>query len=229
MFRRSVLMLLMQTLFFLSVVILGFAARGDNEVTNEREYRKALKMIRPLADDGDPEAQYMLAASYDLGLGVQQNYDEAEKWLRKAANQGYYLAQDRLGWIYSHGHGVPQDYVEAAKWYRKAAEQEFTPSQCILASMYDRGHGVPQDYVEAERWFSRATEHQDYADTVNLFRREAERGDSQSQYILERSMIVAMVWLKTLPKQRGGTARLQNKGMLTLKVPLMLLPPHMER
>ena len=55
-------------------------ARGD--------YAKALRLIRPLANDGDASAQFNLGLMYTTGQGVQQNNAAAALWLRKAAEQG---------------------------------------------------------------------------------------------------------------------------------------------
>ena len=64
-------------------------ARGD--------YAKALRLIRPLANDGDAAAQFNLGLMYLTGHGVQQDYSAAALWFRKAAEQGYALAQSNLG------------------------------------------------------------------------------------------------------------------------------------
>ena len=90
-------------------------ARGD--------YAAALRLLRPLADQGDAQAQYNLGALYDNGQGVPQNYAEAMKWYRKAADQGDDRDQNNLATMYVKGQGVPQNYAEAMKWYRKAADQ----------------------------------------------------------------------------------------------------------
>jgi hypothetical protein len=51
------------------------------------DYATALRLFRPLADQGNALAQYALGVMYDNGQGVQQNYAEAAKWYRKAADQ----------------------------------------------------------------------------------------------------------------------------------------------
>jgi TPR repeat protein len=73
-------------------------ARGD--------YAKALRLIRPLANDGDAAAQFNLGLMYMTGHGVQQDYAAAALWYRKAAEQGYGLAQSNLGFLYRDGRGV---------------------------------------------------------------------------------------------------------------------------
>ncbi len=83
----------------------------------------ALQECKPLAEQGDAKAQYILGRMYDLGEGVPQDYAEAAKWYRKAAEQGDAKAQFALGAMYSYGRGVPQDYVQAHKWYNLAASR----------------------------------------------------------------------------------------------------------
>ena len=81
----------------------------------------AVEMIRPLAEQGDAEAQYNLGLMYKIGQGVPQDYAETVKWYRKAADQGLNDAQNNLGVMYYSGMGVPQDYVQAHLWFSLAA------------------------------------------------------------------------------------------------------------
>src|SRR5271163_3427917 len=81
-------------------------ARGD--------YAKALRLIRPLANDGDASAQFNLGLMYMTGQGVRQDNDAAALWFRKAAEQGHAPAQSNLGTLYIYGRGVAQDDTEAA-------------------------------------------------------------------------------------------------------------------
>ena len=120
------------------------------------DYATVIRELRPLAEQGDAEAQYNLGVIYDRGQGVTQDYAEAVKWYRKAAEQGDARAQGNLGVMYSTGRGVPQDYAEAAKWFRKAAEQGWADAQHNLGLMYGNGQGVPEDYVQAHMWFNLA-------------------------------------------------------------------------
>jgi TPR repeat protein len=78
--------------------------------------------LRPLAEQGNAEAQSLLGLLYELGWGVPQDYAEESKWVRRAAEQGNAQNQLVLGAMYDEGKGVPQDYAEAPKWYRSAAE-----------------------------------------------------------------------------------------------------------
>ena len=44
------------------------------------DYETAVRLYRPLAEQGDYRAQYDLGLIYDKGLGVPQDYKEAAKW-----------------------------------------------------------------------------------------------------------------------------------------------------
>jgi len=57
------------------------------------DYETALKEWRPLAKQGDADAQYSLGVMYHKGQGVPQDYQEAVRWFRLAAEQGDTVAQ----------------------------------------------------------------------------------------------------------------------------------------
>src|SRR5262245_39691075 len=73
------------------------------------DYATGLRIVRPLAEQGDARAQYNLAVSYEQGWGVSQDLAEAARWYRRAAEQGYSLAQHNLGEFYRAGRGVARD------------------------------------------------------------------------------------------------------------------------
>ena len=56
----------------------------DAMVAYERgDYATALRLYRPLADQGGARAQVNLGFMYDQGRGVAQNNAEALKWYRR--------------------------------------------------------------------------------------------------------------------------------------------------
>ena len=70
------------------------------------DYVTALRLWRPLADQGNVHAQFNLGVKYHQGQGVPQDYAQAVSWCRKAADQGMVTAQFNLGVMYEHGLGV---------------------------------------------------------------------------------------------------------------------------
>ncbi len=85
------------------------------------DYATAIRELRPLAEQGDANAQLFLGIMYENGQGVPQDYAEAVKWYRKAAEQGQANAQYNLGIMYDKGESVPQDYIRAHMWFNLAA------------------------------------------------------------------------------------------------------------
>ena len=79
------------------------------------DFAHAAEILRPIAEQGDVDAQSILGAMCAEGKGVPQDYDKAVRWYRKAADQGDVNAQYNLGNMYNDGQGVPQNYGEAAK------------------------------------------------------------------------------------------------------------------
>jgi TPR repeat protein len=82
---------------------------------------RPLEELRKSAEQGDPNAQYMLGLAHDVGVGAGQDFAEAAAWYRKAADQGHAGAQFNLGHLYADGRGVTQDLVQAHMWLNLAA------------------------------------------------------------------------------------------------------------
>jgi TPR repeat protein len=106
---------------FLMLCFAGQVAAGalDDGLVALRDgnFATALRLLRPLAEQGDAGAQFNLGRMYTSGQGVPQDYAAAAVWYRKAADQGYADAQYNLGNMYFDGQGVPQNYAAAASWF----------------------------------------------------------------------------------------------------------------
>jgi hypothetical protein len=120
------------------------------------EFAEAFRIWLPLAEAGDPRAQFGIASLYDHGQGVEVNYFLSANWFQRSARQGLAVAQFNLGNAFRHGRGVPQDDGEAVRLWRLAAQQGLPSAQYNLGTQYLSGLGVKQDQVEARRWYQRA-------------------------------------------------------------------------
>lgn len=87
------------------------------------DFQAAYGEWKPLADQGDRDAQNNVGVMFERGLGVPLDAVEAVKWFRRAAEQGHSEAQNNLGVMYLTGRGLGQDLTEAEKWFRQAADQ----------------------------------------------------------------------------------------------------------
>jgi len=140
----------------LSVPVAADPYKDAEAAYDRRDWGTALRLIKPLADQGHAGAQNNLGWMFRLGWGVPRNYAEAMKWYRLAADQGNAAAQFHLGLMFLNGWGVPLNYAETIKWYHLAADQGDDLAQNNLGLMFDIGQGVPQNYVQAHMWFSLA-------------------------------------------------------------------------
>jgi TPR repeat protein len=119
-------------------------ARGD--------YKKAMKLLLPLAESGDAVAQHRIGVMYVLGQGVEKDSAKAIEWYAKAAEQGQAESQHGLGLRLLWGDGTDKDPQKAAAWLTTAANQGVADSATWLGDMYFTGNGVAQDPVEGYKW-----------------------------------------------------------------------------
>ena len=95
--------------------------RGGEYVAYDRaDYKSALKVWLPSAEQGDAKAQVNVGEAFEKGLGDKPNYKIAFFWYKKAAEQGNSRAQFNLGTLYEQGLGVEKNGILALNWYRQA-------------------------------------------------------------------------------------------------------------
>ena len=166
MINRILLIIPVVLLFSVSHLFADFQKGLD--AYNTENYGTARDAFKPLAEQGDAEAQFYLGEMYSNGRGVPRDDEEAVNWYMLAAEQGNARAQNSLGWMYSSGDGVPEDDEEAVKWFTLAAEQGYARAQFRLGDIYASFatfsvwegviEGGPEDDEEAVKWFTLAAE-----------------------------------------------------------------------
>jgi len=140
----------------------GGRARSSGSVAagmrayNDGDFALARRLWTPLAQAGDPRAQYMLGYMAENGQGRAWSNHDAAAWYRLAANQSYPQAQVALGKLYLRGMGVPRDPGQAAAQFQQAAAEGYGPAQFQYALALFHGTGVPQDFRQALQWFRAA-------------------------------------------------------------------------
>ena len=75
----------------------------------------------PLAQQGDPAAQFNLAQMYRLGNSGTKDYVRAIKWYRRSAAKGSEKAQFNLGLMYYFSQGTGQNLIKAHMWLNISA------------------------------------------------------------------------------------------------------------
>jgi TPR repeat protein len=139
------------------------------EAYKKREWDTALKLLKPLADEGNMVAQERIGRLYERGKAVPADFRVALEWYRKAADQGDALAQAHVGRIYRSGaFGGRADFATALRYYRQSAAKGVAVAQLGLGSMYKDGEGVPENPAEAVAWFRKAAAQGDAVAQMNL-------------------------------------------------------------
>lgn len=159
------------------------------EAFRNSDYAAAWQEWKPLAEQGDAEAQVGVGLLYQLGYGLAQDDTKAMEWYTHAAQQGNANAQTNLAVLYESGRGAPKNLIEAANWYAKAAHHGQARAQNNLGKMYADGRGVPQDDAEAVKWYRKAAE-QGYAQAQSNLGWMLGRGLG-----VQKNLIRAAYWL----------------------------------
>lgn len=220
----------------------------DGEAAYQKgDYQTALKLWRPLAEQGDAEAQRSLGWMYDAGHGVPEDEIQATRWYLKSAEQGNARAQNRLGMTYIYGRKPTADDVAVGlSWLEKAAYQGNVDSQRQLGELHEfADFGIPRDHAQSLAWFRMAAkqddvssmhrligfaaEANDYVEVATWSRRLAELGNSFGQYEIgllyaegkgvPRDQTQALGWLQRAASQHDFTAGLARKYLEQLKNP----------
>lgn len=102
-------------------------------------YLTAHNLAKPLAENGDPAAQTLLAELLAKGLGVPANPAEAAKWYKAAAEQGVAEAEFQYGLLLIDGRIFPADPAKALELMLRSAKSgnrlaQFNAGQLILQS-----------------------------------------------------------------------------------------------
>ncbi len=95
--------LVLTLLLSLSVTVQAGPHEDAYEATQRGDFETAYKIFKPLAEQGDADAQFNLGMMYDYGKSVPHDYGEALKWYRKSAVQGDARAQNNLGSLGAFG------------------------------------------------------------------------------------------------------------------------------
>ena len=151
-----------------------WAEFGRTSIYN-RQYAKAFEYLKPSAEAGVAEGQYLLGYMYLHGFGVPYSQKKAAELFQKAAGQDFIFAEYQLAEMYRYGWGVTQSDKKASEWYRVVADHDrltqyadwfrntadkaIAEAQYCLGNMYYNGDGVLQSYEKAVDWYQKAAEY----------------------------------------------------------------------
>lgn len=197
------------------------------------DYATALAELRPLADGGEPEAQFTLSWMYRAGSGVPSNMNEAARYLRLAADQGHGQAMIELSTFLFYGLGLPPDIPEGVRMLELAVAQGLPEAQEKLGMIYNIGMYVERNETVGRRLLQLAVDqnyvpamfslgqmfyygNNDYIQAESLFRRAATAGHGEAMYFLGlmyyqgqwlmQDKVKAYMWIQLAREQGNNSA-----------------------
>lgn len=114
-------------------------------------YEKAISYLKPVAKQGNNQAQYFLGMSY-YKLGDAIN---SAKWILEASNKNI-DAQFQMALFYLNGFGVDKNYTKAFNIFSKLINQNYKNVSYYLAQCYLKGLGTEKNYTEAIKLLKKA-------------------------------------------------------------------------
>jgi cell division septation protein DedD len=116
------------------------------------DYARAIAEWRPLAEQGDADAQFNLGQAYKMGRGVQADLQQSADWYRRAAQQGHLRAEDNLGLVlFQLG-----DRTNALPYLQRASSRGEPRAQYIVGTALFNGDLLAKDWVRAYALMTRA-------------------------------------------------------------------------
>ena len=125
------------------------ASQTAVEAVRRGDFAEAYCLWRPLAEQGDAEAQFQIGWLYANGQGLRQNPTTAADWWERAAHAGHPDADLAIAQAYQNGRGRNQDFKQAVYWMLVAARNGNDEAQAIIRGM--AGKGVEPAVAEVAR------------------------------------------------------------------------------
>jgi uncharacterized protein len=117
----------------------------------------AIQQLRPLADEGNATAQYLLGSALVNATPPLADLGEGEAWLKKSAEHGNLAAMRDLGKLNAFGKR-PAERAQATQWLRAGADRGDAESQHLLGLLLLDADGADRKPAEAYMWLALAAE-----------------------------------------------------------------------
>ena len=171
-------------------VKMGKAYHKDEEDVEgvKKDCSEAIRWWKKAGEQGNTEAQNLLAVAYHYGCGDSLAVDKAEsmRWYQKSALLGDAQAQLMVGFAHHSGYGAEKNQELGVMWYKKSAKQGNTQAQEALAEAYYFGEGVKKNARLSKKWQSLADGRESSAtEKVSFFSRYETKIEGRDDRSLE--------------------------------------------
>lgn len=162
------------------------------EAKRQKDYVKAYRLLLPLAQAGDHQAQQIIADFYFAGDGVKRDVRKAVEWYEKAAAGGNINGRRNLGAIYMTESEV-QDWAKAEYWYGQLANEGDVESMAAMSVLCLISR---DDREQSMKWSLKA----------------AEAGHEDAMLNVAKGYVQGKVFPKDFEQARHWFKRLADKG-----------------
>jgi len=122
--------------------------REASNAMQRGNYAIAYCIWKPMADDGDRNAQYNIGWMYHNGYGLSINDKAAFEWWLKSAASGDANSHYALGDLYFQGQGVEKNMSIALGWYISAALRQHEPARETLLELLAKNDTLAQNTIQ---------------------------------------------------------------------------------
>jgi hypothetical protein len=124
----------------------------SKELLTNRDYEKALPILRKSAELGNSEAQYNLGNFLQNGVGITKNEKEAFEWYKKSSENGFNDGHYAMMMAYGNGIGTEVDSEKAFEYALKCANNNDATCMWNIVNCYKQGLGVKKDTEKMLSW-----------------------------------------------------------------------------
>lgn len=115
-----------------------------NQSNNQNSEKLAAKLFQQVADDGDLEACWRIAACFCKGIGVDRNNQLGSFYAEKAMNEGLV---DGIFW-----YGIScESYEKAFPYLKESYEKGHLAGKFFVGWFESTGHGTTQNVEEGKK------------------------------------------------------------------------------
>jgi TPR repeat protein len=106
------------------------------DALNAKDYAKAERLLKPMADRKDPRAQFLLGAHvYGYQHSPLHSLQKSIPLLKDAAERGFPPAMAAYGAALADGAGIAKDKVEGYKFIALASRQKVQHTEALLVRL----------------------------------------------------------------------------------------------
>lgn len=124
----------------------------SKELLNNRDYEKALPILRKSAELGNAEAQYNLGYFLQNGVGITKNEKEAFEWYKKSSENGFNDGHYAMMMAYGNGTGTEINSEKAFEYALKCAKNNDATCMWNIVNCYKQGLGITKDLNKMLEW-----------------------------------------------------------------------------